>query len=434
MKRIIPLGWALVLVLAACAGTRADIDAEFLPGTATSTTAPVVTSSTTSTTLPDGIEEQIGALVGSVRDLRGLPLTVPTIEYRPADDLQGRYRAQRGLTRTGDARFDEAFLGMLGVLDAGGDLADLEDFCGVPGFYDPSTGTLVLDEELAGGELTPFGVKQVVGELVGAATNQAHGWYDAMAELRRSGDDDAAMALWGLVAGDATFHTDQYVARQLDQTDRFAIRLEEIACQQARTPPPPYVTTLEDFGPEAGRAFIEDLISDGGRAAVEAAYRSPPTSTEQIYHPARFASGESPRSVVLEPITSTGFAEQASGTFGERMFRAVLSEGVSSAQALQGATGWGGDFYRVLWDGSDVVLVLMFEGDQDRDARELAETLGGWASAAMRVGSGRPDNTGLAFEGEQYAFVSHREDALLLVLSNDAAAGRSVRDVFWPRW
>jgi hypothetical protein len=433
MKRIIPLGWALVLVLAACAGTRADIDAEFLPGTATSTTTSI-TSSTTSTTIPDGIEEQVGALVGSVRDLRGLPLAVPPIEYRPTDDLQARYRAQRGLARTGDLRFDEAFLGMLGVLGAGEELADLEDFCGVPGFYDPSTGTLLLDEQLAGGELTPFGVKQVVSELVGAATDQAHGWYDEMESLRRGGDDEAAVALWGLVAGDATFHTDQYVERQLDQTDRFAIRLEEIACQQGRTPPPAYVTTLEDFGPGAGRAFVEDLISDGGRAAVEAAYRSPPTSTEQIYHPARYADGETPRTVELAPIAATGFDEEESGTFGERMFRAVLSEGVSSAQALQGATGWGGDSYEVLWDGSDVVLVLMFEGDQDRDARELAETLGGWASASMRVGSGRPDNTGLAFEGEQYAFVAHRGDALLLVLSSDAAAGRSVRDTFWPQW
>ncbi|MBT8192029.1 MAG: hypothetical protein KJP22_01390, partial [Acidimicrobiia bacterium] len=109
-------------------------------------------------------------------------------------------------------------------------------------------------------------------------------------------------------------------------------------------------------------------------------------------------------------------------------------DGILSSQALQAATGWGGDSYRLLWDGTDLVLVLLYEGDEARDARELAETLGGWASASMSVGSGRPDNTGLAFEGQEYAFVAHNEAAMLLVLSSDARAGRDIRDEFWPDW
>ncbi len=153
-----------------------------------------------------------------------------------------------------------------------------------------------------------------------------------------------------------------------------------------------------------------------------------------MYHPARFIDREAVVGVELDRLSVTGFTEVDTGVFGERMFRALLSEGVTTPQALQAATGWGGDVYRVLWNGTDVVLVLAFEGDRAADARELAETLGGWASASIGVGSGRPDNTGLAFEGEEYAFVAHNGGSMLFVVSNDSKIGRDVRNRFWPTW
>lgn len=396
----------------------------------TSTTA--VPAATTSTTLPQALEDQVALLAESVREIRGLDLTVPSIEYRPRAELEARYHELRWLPSIGDGRFDSAYLRMLGVLEDGGTIADLVSFCSIPGLYDPAAQTLMLDEQLD--ELTPFGRRHLVGELTTAATDAAYGWWDLMESQQDLGNGEAAAAAWALVQGDASFHAGQYVERELSATDRFAIRLEEIACQQERVAPPGFVMALEEYGPEAGRWFVEDLISNGGPAAVDAAYSDPPISTEQIYHPARFAAREGVIEVELPELAVSGFSEIDSGTFGERIFRALLSEGVTSAQALQAATGWGGDTYRVLWNGSEVVLVLAFEGDDARDARELAETVGGWASASLRVGSGRPDNTGLAFEGEEYAFVAHADEAMLLVLSSDAAAGRTVRNMFWPRW
>ncbi|NNL96602.1 MAG: hypothetical protein HKO63_00210 [Acidimicrobiia bacterium] len=435
MKRFIPMGCALALALslAACAGSRDEITQEFLPDTGPTTTSvstTVTTSSTSITTPVDPIAE-IGELASRVAEIRQLPLDVPPIETRSAQEVLDGYQAVTGLSLTGDDRFDAEFLQMVGVLEDDGAVADLLSVCSIPGYYDPAMGTLVLREGLS--ELTPLGQKNLFEELTTAATDTAHDWWGTMQSLSASGDADAAAALFGLVRGDAVFHASQYVESQLTPTDRFAITLEQISCDQQRSIPPGYVAELEAFGPEVGRAFVEDLISTGGVSAVDAAYRTPPQSSEQIYHPARYPAD---RPVAIDPpqLAVSGFTEVDAGVFGELQLRALLSDGILSSQALQAATGWGGDSYRLLWDGTDLVLVLLYEGDEARDARELAETLGGWASASMSVGSGRPDNTGLAFEGQEYAFVAHNEAAMLLVLSSDARAGRDIRDEFWPDW
>ena len=435
MKRLLLLGCAAALALTACAADRGEVAEEFLPSTDGATTVTTVSSGTspltTPSTLPIEPAEAVSQLVEQVRSIRQIELAEPPIAYLSADEVAAGYRALHGLARTGNDDFDTAYLQMLGVLD-GQTIADFDNPCPVPGFYDPAGERLVLTDGLA--ELTPLGRRHLVAELNAAATDQAHGWWDSMESRRRSNNGEAAVALWALVQGDAEFHAEQFVEQALTSTDRFAITLEQISCQQQRSTPPGYVMEMEAYTSEAGRALVEDLISMGGIPAVDQAYQKQPISSEQIYHPARYSAREPALSVDLRNVRLTGYTEVDSGSYGERQFRALLSEGVSSAQALQAATGWGGDTYRVLWNGSDVVLVLAFEGDEARDARELAETLGGWASASLGVGAGRPDNTGLAFEGEGYAFTAHQDAAMLLVVSSSAEAGRDVRNIFWPEW
>ncbi len=129
-----------------------------------------------------------------------------------------------------------------------------------------------------------------------------------------------------------------------------------------------------------------------------------------------------------------GFDEVATGTVGERGLRALLAE-VTRARQLQAATGWGGDGYRLWWDGEHTVMLMMYEGDLGSDARELAETLGRWAIEVLPVGGGLADNTGLAFEGVgSYAFVAHAGTKVLFVVASDPVAGKRLRDGFWPEY
>lgn len=428
MKRLPLIGFVFALVLAACTNS----DGQTTP---TASNPPVTggqaTTTTTSVPVPD-----LTTLMQQVAEVRQVDADLPPVERRPAAEVVAAYRGLRGGPAAGDEPFEAAYLKMLGVLDDGETTADLRTSCPVPGFYDFTTGTLVLSDQLSDllTDLTPLGRRHLVQELTMAATDRAFGWGPAVTQRTAADNAEQAAGVLGLVLGDASFHADQYEARFLSPTDRFAINLELLSCERTRPDPPGYVTEFERYGPATGRSFVEELISDGGVDAVDAAYDRLPSSTEQIYHPRRYAAAEGAASVELAPIASPGLTEVASGVFGERAFRALLSEGVGEALALQAATGWGGDAYRLLWDGSDTVLVLRFVGDESRDARELAETLGGWASASLGVGGGRPDNTGLAFEGEDYAFVAHQGSELLLVVSSDAGLGRDVRNVFWPAW
>ncbi|MBT8215331.1 MAG: hypothetical protein HKN74_06690 [Acidimicrobiia bacterium] len=428
MKRPYVIGFVLALVVAAC--TNSD-------GQTTSTaSSPPVTGGEATTTTTAVPPPDLLSLMQQVAEVRQVEAGLPAVERRAAADVIAAYRELRGGPAAGDEPFDAGYLQTLGVLDDGETVADLRTSCPVPGFYDYSTGTLVLSDSLtdALADLTPLGRRHLVQELTMAATDEAFGWGPAISERIAAGDTEQAAGALGLVLGDASFHADQYEAEFLSPTDRFAINLELLSCERTRPDPPGYVIEFERYGPEVGRSFVEELISTGGVDSVDAAYDRLPSSTEQIYHPGRYFGGEAAVAVELEPIESTELTEVAGGVFGERAFRALLSEGVGEALALQAATGWGGDAYRVLWDGSDTVLVLRFIGDETRDARELAETVGGWASASLGVGGGRPDNTGLAFEGEDYAFVAHKGSELLLVVSSNAELGRDVRNIFWPVW
>ena len=203
----------------------------------------------------------------------------------------------------------------------------------------------------------------------------------------------------------------------LDSTDQFAIRLEEIACQQKLATPPAYVTALLEYGPTTGRDFVEISYRPvASRTRCGVCQTAGELGAD--LPPARYTTGAP--SASLELAGSHRGPDRRGVSVSE--FRALLSEGFP-AQALQAATGWGGDSYRLLSNGSDVVLVVLFEGDEVRDARELAETLGGWASASLDVGAAGPTIRAWPLRAG-YAFVAHDDTTMLLVLSGDAGAGR----------
>jgi hypothetical protein len=94
------------------------------------------------------------------------------------------------------------------------------------------------------------------------------------------------------------------------------------------------------------------------------------------------------------------------------------------------AGGWGGDEYRLYWDGSRVVFAYLFEGDTPRDAEELAPALVDSLTASMAVGEPVSDEEAgtTRLEGEDYAFIQQVGAQVLLVLADDSAAGRTLAE------
>ncbi len=322
---------------------------------------------------------------------------------------------------------------MLGVLDPGQIISDLEVIAPVPGVYDPASGSILVSRDVR--ELTPFGRLVLVGELVAAVTDQQFGWSQRMNLLEDSGNLEAAESIRALVNGDATFVAELYEERFMTATERFAVGLEALEQEQGLERLPGFVKEFHSFNTQHARDFVVDLVSEGGIAELNQAYGDPPSTSEQVYHTFRYFEREPAREVALPAPSVSGFDEVESGTFGEWGLRALLSDGVSSARQLEAATGWGGDGYRIWWDGERALLLLLFEGDAGRDAASLAETLGRWAIEELPVGGGLTDNTGLAFEGvNSYAFVAQDGTQVLFVVGSDPVAAKRLRDGFWPQY
>jgi len=127
---------------------------------------------------------------------------------------------------------------------------------------------------------------------------------------------------------------------------------------------------------QAGVNFVDVLSKSGQWGAIRLVYNNPPITTEQIFHPEKYITGEAPVPVDLPnlaPALGQGWVEINNGVLGESFLRAYLGEfaglGLDNA-----ATGWGGDRFSLL-EGpeEDRTFTALIEWDSDRDAEEFYE-------------------------------------------------------------
>jgi len=125
-----------------------------------------------------------------------------------------------------------------------------------------------------------------------------------------------------------------------------------------------------------GSAFVTALVANGGTDALDAAFRDPPATSDQIVDPAAWAARQPP--VEVTPPPADGTVEQR-GTLGSLMIRIVATLNGSPASGR----GWGGDAY-VRWtdpQGRSCLRVRVV-GDNDVALASLREALQAWATGA----------------------------------------------------
>jgi len=295
-----------------------------------------------------------------VADVRGLePLVSQVPRYvlskakvRPV--LAGIFEAGGG---TQEALDDQArVLSALGLIkptynlytNALNGLAD-----GIGGFYVPSSGDLyVIGAGFSGIERYIF------------SHEYGHALVDQHYDLDRLGvyplcleDEQRCAALRALVEGDATLVMTQWwqqYASPQDYGDILAYQPPLYALPEQF--PPPFVTRDASFPYTEGLNFVNALYARGRWALVNAAYTNLPESTEQILHPSKYFSGDSPEEmpdIPLEPVLGEGWRLLANNSLGEWMTYLMLGYGadvesqLEDALAERAAAGWGGDRYRV---------------------------------------------------------------------------------------
>ncbi|MEK7252176.1 MAG: hypothetical protein AAB198_02820 [Actinomycetota bacterium] len=424
MHRISALAVALVLLAAACGDDTADVTT-----TATSTSIDVA-----------GLTDQIDALIEAAESVRGLTFIVqPEITIVTPDELADRIRIliEEDL-EPDDVAVAQRLYEILGLLDGSVNLLDAYTALyaeQVGGFYDHETGEMVI---MGGSELSPLSKSIVVHELVHALTDQHYGFGALSDELWDAGEFERVSAISSLAEGDATYFQLVYLetlttAEQVDAvTESLAVDTSVMDSL------PEWFAEDLTFPYDAGYGFVEQLITQGEVAAVNQAYELLPLTTEQILHPDKYHLREGGLPVEIPTVDIAGYTVFEEGTFGEWNTRLFLLDGIDPGDAVVASSGWGGDRYRIYWQGDPacigddcqgpVAFVYKFQGDTPRDAEELANAIADSGHAIMRVGSARsPVNGVTTFTGgDDFAYVRVSGKDVLFIAADDPAVGQAL--------
>ena len=435
--RVLALVLATATLASACAATPESTaptsTMTTTPDTATSTTSDAPATTASRDPAQAALRAQIDELIELTEEIRELDfLKPPTVTIVTNDELAARVRELiEEELEPGDIARDTAVQVLLGLIGPDLDLLGLyTDLYSeqVAGYYDGELEEMVVP---AGTELSALQKGTLVHELTHALTDQHFAFDGRIEELDAEDRFDELSALQSVIEGDASFTELLYVT-ELSTEEKIQIvteALDQDTTVFAQTPR--FIQDLLLFPYTEGADFVETLwSSDTGFDQVNAAYSDPPMTTEQIYHPAAYDSGETARPVVLPETLLEGYEVEEEAVWGEVSFRVMFDQGLSTSAAEQAASGWGGDRYRVMWDGEEAVYVLVYVGDSIGDSIEMYNALVAYATSEMNVGAPEELEHGTSFEGDDYAYAGLSGDRVLFIASSDPEVGPEVLTAF----
>jgi hypothetical protein len=418
--RRLPLLLALLLFVAACTDDGAGTTTTNVASSSTSgTTGGTPVAEDTTTTLDPqtaAILAEVEALIPVTEELRGLEfLEPPNIVVVSDEELEQRVRDlyEEELDPDETAR-DEAVYRLLGVIEEDVALDELlVDLFGssVGGYYDLDTKELVVKASADG--LTVNQRVIVVHELNHALTDQhfAHG--DDSQLLVDEMRFDEFGALSAVVEGDSTRVESLYIQElsgdeiqalvaEYDEIDNSAFDAAPHFIQEVLIAP--YVDGFEFF-----------LALDAGNAGTDAVYGEPPISTEQVLEPEKYTEGESPIAVGLDLPVPAGYENGEESTWGATGIQALLGDVLSPGPLADAVAGWGGDRYRVLFDGTNAAFQLHWVGDTEDDLPEFAAAFEAYLAAAVDA----DDAWQVLTDGTEVAVIAADDPAVLDALVAD---------------
>ncbi len=270
----------------------------------------------------------------------------------------------------------------------------------IAAFYDTKTETMhLIKEPEAKAKKRPGFFERLMGKTGGFDKEEnktviAHELTHALADqnfdidaMQKAikGDDDRDLALAGLIEGEATLtmigagmndwdgsEIAKVPAADLDRVFSLLGPLMPLASGANLREAPPILSETLIFPYLRGLVFCAKLTNDGGWKALDAAYREPPLSTEQILHPEKYrARPDPPMSLDLGKLDAgEGWKELGRNVVGE-MQLAVLLRRHGGKPA---AAGWDGDRYAVFeGPGGKPGLAWLSTWDSEEDAREFAK-------------------------------------------------------------
>jgi len=213
------------------------------------------------------------------------------------------------------------------------------------GYYDPEDETMYLAEDLGGAERRAT----LAHELVHALQDQH---YDLGALVKWHDDaSDSQGAVHCLAEGDATSAMmDELLAdrgmKAIDlSSSAFGLEaramtelmpdIAEVPSILKRSIVAPYIDGIE---------LVHFLRRRAGWAAVDAVWKNPPATTEQVLHPEKLLKREAAENVPIPPPPPGGPSKLTyHDVLGEQSIELLFEEWMPRAKAVAAATGWAGD-------------------------------------------------------------------------------------------
>ena len=294
---------------------------------------------------------------------------------------------------------DERLLVALRLAPEGFDLAQMtEDLYReqVLGVYVPEERTLYVGRR---GEASPAQQTTTAHEITHALQDQT---FDMVRLQKKYKDDaDASLAVLSLIEGDAVLTQQLWAQEYLTTEQQQQAAMEGAGGGDALARVPDYLRAGLFFPYSRGSFFVADLYSSGGYDAVDAAFRDPPTTTEQILHPERYRERDEAVKVRVGNKPGAGWKHATTYAFGEFDLRELFGV-LGSGTASVAGEGWDGGEVRSWSKGAatSVGAVLVF--DTAADATEVCDAVPQWYA---EVAGGREIGDGIyAGDGDHLAY------------------------------
>jgi hypothetical protein len=330
----------------------------------------------------------VKAVADQVTQVRGLQWVGPVdpeaaSQQQLGQILQGLVRET--LPQQQLARRTRAWVTM-GALPAGSSLRDAllaYDNSEVVGFYDTLSHRLVYSGTK---DPTPYQRYVLSHELTHALDDQRFNLSREDALAYRCADEPMAGFI-ALAEGDAVYSSNAWARRFLSGDEIARLQQEASAFPPPPSTIPPFVQALQLFPYPNGLAFVQALVDRGGEKAVDAAFRNPPVSTEQILHPAKYPFDRPDPVTVTKPKgLGQGWTLIDQMEVGEAWLKLLLRLKLPEAEAASAGAGWGGAEYEAWSHGTRTVVALNTTWDTEKDATEFQAALESFAgSAPVRV-------------------------------------------------
>jgi hypothetical protein len=164
-----------------------------------------------------------------------------------------------------------------------------------------------------------------------------------------------------------------------------------------------------------GEQLVDVLTYEGGNAAVDAAFRDPPRTTEQVLDPRAYLGRSGPLPVDPPTPAAPAGRVETQTSLGALNLYLVLAAGIDPVVALDAATGWGGESAVAYDDAAgrscvDVAVV----GDTGADTSEIGEAFAAWADSGVAA----------------QASTSRRSDGAHVLTACDPGSGPSATDPY----